>query len=262
MPATVTVIANDTARPPHVPRRRIATVTAALAAAALLGVTAAASHAQTTYGPGLGGPLVDATFDETTGTTVGVFTSDIVLDQPGLFVDQVLSVTLTGLNHTLIGDLQISLTHFAPDDPIGRRVVLTFPPNDRNGNYAGDYTFVEDLLTPTVDEASAGLEDEGDGSVLPEGSYAISGESTDGTVLRTSFDFFQGVPVSGTWRLTITDYEAKDTGSLGRWSFSANTAGAVVPEPGTLALAPLGGLLALLATAGRRRRPHRRVCTN
>jgi len=249
-----------TVRLPHPRRRRSAGAIAALAATALLGAASTAAHAQTSYGSGPGGPLVDATFDTTSGITPGVFISDIILDQPGLDITQFLSVTLTGLNHTSLGDLEIQLTRLASGGFVEEFVLLTFPPADRKSNYLGTYTFVVNPSLETVDQASEGLDDEEN---LPAGAFAISGDGggiENGD--RTNFNGFVGLPVSGTWRLTITDNAPEDTGSLGSWSFSANTAAAaVVPEPGTLALAPLGGVFALFATSGRRRRRHR-ACTN
>jgi hypothetical protein len=116
---------------------------------------------------------VDATSDTTTGTTPGVFTSDIILDQTNLEIAQILSVTLTDLNHTALGDLEIRLSRLASGGFLEESVLLAFPPAERRSNYLGTYTFVVNPALLTVDQASTGLQDADN---LPAGEFAISGD--------------------------------------------------------------------------------------
>jgi subtilisin-like proprotein convertase family protein len=52
---------------------------------------------------------------------------------------------------------------------------------------------------------------------LPAGDYF--GSTTSGTkTLLVGTSGFRGQGVSGTWRLTVTDYVTAETGSLGGWT--------------------------------------------
>jgi len=173
-----------------------------------------------------------------------------VLNFAGVTVDQVTSVTLTNLTHTYIADLAISLLHVES----GQSVVLTSPPDDTAANFGGTYTFVVDPGLQTIDQVTRNTNTS---FVVPTGSYAISDYAGEGgeNGPRTDFTAFAGIPLSGTWRLSIEDFEVLGTGTLGSWSFAATTtSAAAIPEPGTLALLPLGALALAGAGAGRRRR--------
>lgn len=123
----------------------------------------------------------------------------------------------------------------------GEVQVLTSPPDSAFANLNGTYTFVVDPLLPTLDEVALPL---GDDDVVPPGLLAASdygGFATAGP--RVDFSIFNGVALSGTWRLIILDFATGDTGSLTSWSFSAFTTGggsATTPEPSSLGLLGIG----------------------
>ncbi len=201
--------------------------------------------AQVTYGPGSGGALVDGT-----STAVGVFNTDIVVNAASQTVTAFNSVTLTGLTHTYLGDLEIRLTK----QGTGEFVILTSPPDLRSANFNGTYSFVVNPALQTIDEASAGLATTAN---IPSGSYAISqygGGTDNGT--RTTYTPFVGVALTGTWRLTISDFDAGDTGALGSWQFNAtpSAVSAAAPEPSSIALLALSGLTASGMIVRRRRK--------
>lgn len=163
-------------------------------------------------------------------------------DQPGVttFSIEVLDagtigafegLTLTGLNHTWCGDLQITL--IAPDASsisIVDRIGYTGSLFGDSSNYFGNYTFLNggaDLW------ALATAQGNGTGFNIPSGSYVASGFGGTAVDLNA---FFLGKSAQGTWTLSITDFESGDFGNLGSWSLNMS----VVPSPG--ALAALGAL--------------------
>ncbi len=208
---------------------------------ALLGMQQPAA-AQTEYTGGPGGPLVDAN-----GLMPGLFTSNLVISGTGLTVAQINSVTLNNLTHTAIGDLEIALVNLDTT----RVIVLTAPPEARNSNFNGAYTFTVNASLPTVDEATAGLSDTQD---LPLGFYAASeygGGFNNGE--RVDFSALDNTPLDGAWQLQIGDFFPGDTGALGSWSFNARTASVAVPEPSTLALLAPVALMGGVALRRRKR---------
>ena len=217
--------------------------TAAFGTLALIGPTPTV-HAQTTHGPGSGGALIDAT-----SSGNGNFISDIVVIAPATEIIQSFnSVTLTGLTHSWIGDLEILLTNVES----GAEVALTSPPDDSEADFNGTYTFLVDPSLQTVDEATSGLASD---AVVRPGVYAISsfGGGTDNGS-HENFGAFVGLGIGGTWRLSITDFVVEDSGTLSSWQFNATTRNitTAAPEPGSLALA--GILLPGMVMIARRRR--------
>jgi len=209
---------------------------------ALGGLTSAA-FAQTVYTGGAGGALVDAT-----ATAAGVANFDLVLASTGATVTAFNSVTISNFTHTWVGDLEVRLTKVGT----GQNVVLMSPPDGVSSNLNGTYTFVVDAARQTIDEAATPLTT---AQNVAAGLYAISGYG-GGTAAgpRTNYSTFTGVPIDGTWRLTISDFGSGDTGAITGWQFSSFvSAPAVVPEAGTL---PLMGtaLLGIVGIIKRRRK--------
>lgn len=190
---------------------------AALAAVACLGLAHAAAADYT----GSGGVLNDA-LDEP-----GVTTFTINVGDAGT-IDAFGGLTLTSLQHTWCGDLQITLT--APDASsisIVDRIGYTGSLFGDSSNYLGTYTFANggaDIW------ALATAQGNGTGFNIPSGTYAASGFGSGAALDLTSF--FLGKSAQGMWKLTITDFESGDGGSLGSWSLNMS----VVPGPGAWAL--------------------------
>lgn len=160
------------------------------------------------------GRLIDAV-----GATNGVASFSVTSASSDL-VQTLDSITIRGLTHTYIGDLQFRISNGATD-------VLFFVPasaaDSRGVN--GDYTF---------QFGAAGLPV--GGTMVPAGTY---GTTTDFTSAYT------GAPLAGTWTLSIIDIGGGDTGRIAGFDLNFST----VPTPGAAALLGLGGLV-----AGRRRR--------
>ncbi len=160
------------------------------------------------------GALIDAV-----GTTNGVASFSVTSASTDL-VQTLDSITIRGLTHTYIGDLQFRISNGATD-------VLFFVPASASDSRGvnGDYTF---------QFGAAGLPV--GGTSIPAGTY---GTTTDFT------SAYAGAPLAGTWTLSIIDIGAGDTGRIAGFDLNFTT----VPTPGAAALLGLGGLV-----AGRRRR--------
>ncbi|MEM9382518.1 MAG: hypothetical protein AAGB93_21370, partial [Planctomycetota bacterium] len=139
------------------------------------------------------------------------------------------SVTLTDLNHTWAGDLQIVLV-----DPNGVGYNLLVRLNVAAGasccghsaDFGGDYTFLPagdpgiDQIWPDVNPGAT--------AILPTGSYAqnygtLNGNTgwVDGSDNTFNFDLAQIPVVAGIWTLFVYDGAGGDTGDLfGGWSMS------------------------------------------
>lgn len=116
-----------------------------------------------------------------------------------------LSVQLE-VNHSWIGDLVISLQH--PDS--GKEVMLI----DRPGIPESDYGCSLDNIDTILDD-SFPLPVESECASYPS---AISGMYTPTQMLNN----FNGDPVAGTWKVTVTDHSPNDSGSFSRWCLSAS----------------------------------------
>ena len=158
--------------------------------------------------------------------------SDIVVSlAPNEIISDV-SVTLTGLSHTWVGDLNASL--IGP----GGTIDLMFRTGDAQGDccgdssdLGGDYTFADGGADWWAAAASAGGAD-----IIPGGTYAPT------TILGAPQSFagtFGGTTTNGTWTLQISDEAGGDLGSLGSWTLNITS---VVPEPSSLAVLGLAGL--------------------
>ena len=114
-------------------------------------------------------------------------------------------VTLNGLSHTYLYDLEITLTHN------GTAVKLL----ERAGDYADDTT----ARTYTFDDEAPAVMPWGGSTRTPDGSY----KPTDGTdggdePAALSLTPFDGMAASGTWELSVVDLYSGDEGSLAGWS--------------------------------------------
>lgn len=190
-------------------------------------------HAIVVSGSGPGFSIPDA-------TPAGV-NSTITFTDNFTITDGV-SVTLTGLTHTWVGD--ITATLIAPDSTahslvfrIGR---ITTGFGD-SSNFGGDYTFNDAATGDIWAEATLGTS----AYVLRSGSYRTTG--ADSAAFTSMDSVFTGKSTLGTWTLNMADLAGGDLGTLTGWSLSMNA----VPEPGSAALV-LCGLTAL--GFGRRRR--------
>jgi hypothetical protein len=190
---------------------------------------AASAFSQTYNGSGF-------SFVDASQTDVGYASGTISIAGSGATIASINSVTLTGLTHTWVGDLEIDLWN-----PVTNLFVdLTMPPDGAWSNFNGTYTFVVNPGLPTVDEAVDGQDDLFD---LPSGTYAIStygGGDLPGP--RTDFSTFTGLALDGDWVLEVWDYAGGDTGGVASWSMNVTP----VPEPATMGVLAFGvvGLLA------------------
>ena len=175
----------------------IASLTGAVASAGTPGITYG------TYGPGAGFAIPD-------GDPAGL-SSSIVINDFGTIND--LNLNLNGLSHSFLGDLVITLTH----EDTHTTVVIA----DRAGiNEGGDPTFGFNIDLDggyTIDDESTGgsFHDQiafNKGS-LPAGDY-------------NSFEAlsaFDGMSITGTWTLFISDNAGSDNGELESWSLLVET---------------------------------------
>jgi subtilisin-like proprotein convertase family protein len=199
-----------------------------LSAIALIVAAAAPAMAQTTYGPGPGGTIPDAT----AGGVVTPITSDIVISDSYSITGA--SVTINGLTHSWAGDLIITLTKVGDGSAtLVSRVGSTTPTGVGDStNFGGTYTFANSgaNLWTTV----AGL---GSTVNVPSGTYAAT--SALSSTPNNAFNVFNGQNSAGTWRLSISDNANIDTGTFTSWSIT------LVPAPGAVAAFGLAGLAGL-----------------
>ena len=158
-----------------------------------------------------------------------------------IHVDYIESVTLTGLTHTWVGDLQIVLY-----DPTGKGYNLLCRPGMTSPSSLG----ASDDLNGTYVFKDSGQSFPlgGSGGVVTPGTYHphfglwVSGTHNIHNSPLTSGLFFSG---TGIWTLRIYDWAAGDSGSLQSWSMDYIP---VIPAPGCYLL------LAITLAAPRRRR--------
>lgn len=152
-------------------------------------------------------------------------------------VKSVKKLTLHGLSHTWMGDLQVVLSNGTTSVNVFVRPGHTGTGFGNSGDFlGGDYMFVDPGLAPTLPAA---------GNAAP-GTYSQSfGFWTNG-----NHGIFNS-PMSGltsaggaTWTVRIYDWAGGDSGSFTGWTLDVN----YVPAPGAAAMLGLAGL------AGIRRR--------
>ena len=211
-----------------------------------------ASRVVTPANPGPGGAIPDA---DPSGSPPGVFTSDIVLNDPGFVcsgafqpadcngTNNFVTVTITGLQHTFAGDLIATLTNV--DSGISQDLFNRIQKNPTDPNdfgcgcqFNGDYSFSDQSPSFPNDIWTAAS---ATADTIPSDDYWTT---TAGSDTPTSFSAaFGGLPAAGTWRLTISDNSPGDTGSFESWTMSLDVTDLIpVPEP---SLAIPSGLLVL-----------------
>ncbi len=187
----------------------------ALSAIALAPVTASAQNA--TYSTAVGGAIPDK-------SSIGINSTISVADSYA--VDPFVSITITGLQHTFVGQLIITLTHGGKTVDIIDRVkgggnVDIGDQSDLNG----DYTFV---TTGGADFNAAA--DQGgtfyiipsnvNYATLPVGLLNPKGGVSNANGLLSDFN---GMDMSGDWTLNIADRDdltpMSSTGSFTGWRF-------------------------------------------
>lgn len=140
------------------------------------------------------------------------------------------TVTLEGLQHTWMGDLQATLT--GPGGSIDLFWSVGGGIGD-SSDFDGDYTFTDagpgDLWAVAASLTAA--------QAVPSGAYF----ATDGSDIVQSFaTAFGGTSTAGAWTLQIADVNTGDTGSVSGWTLSITSN--VIPEPASLGLLGVAGL--------------------
>ena len=204
---------------------------------------------------GAGGDLNVATFDDMNNVVQGVTTfniqvSDLAMADPG----DSLMVSLVGLQYPSAGDLHITLqgptnvngdvlNHigaFTPGDP-GYQTQFGDSLLPCSGNYNFDSSYTDDLWATA---APLGINDS-----IPCGNYF---PTTAFSPSNNNLSFlYAGLPVLGTWTLTIyDDYPPFNGGSgpfvpgLTSWGLTLQaTPVSASPEPSTAVLIAFSGLL-------------------
>lgn len=186
-----------------------------------------------------------AGFDIPDGEPAGVFSDISITDA---FSITNVRVTLNDLNHPWVGDLIASITHLETGTSVDlfNRIGRVSGGFGDSSDFSGDYAF-DDAFTGDLWAVAAAL----DGNqVIPSGEYFAT---TAGSSAQTFLSVFNGQSTAGTWRLSMSDNAGADVGYLGSWTLTLTHADA--PEPSTLLLGMLGGLLGLGIARRRRAAP-------
>jgi len=206
--------------------------------------TASAGNALavTFTGTGSGGTIPD---NNATGVT-----STIVVAPDNDFAIQNLVVTISGLNHTWVGDLVVTLSKGSTSVDLFRRLGRTsatsgFGDNaNLNGTYAFSDQFTGNFLAQATSSADTAF-------IIPGGNYfastcpaTITSANPCGSVASSLSALFAEGAV-GNWTLRISDNAGGDLGSFTGWSLFLEGQAQEIPEPsgvlGTLLLAGVGG---------------------
>jgi subtilisin-like proprotein convertase family protein len=134
----------------------------------------------------------------------GSFQDDIIVTDNFKIAD--VTVTLKDLTHTWVGDLVVRLRHLETEtvvDLFRRPGQANFSSSGYSNDLKGDYSF-NDNFTNNFDVAAA------ENAIIPSGNYASINH----------LSAFSGLLSAGTWRLTINDCSAGDSGSIGAWSLN------------------------------------------
>jgi subtilisin-like proprotein convertase family protein len=215
---------------------RFTRTTLLASAAALILSTSAFATTIVTETSSTGGQILDSTMS---GASSLILTLDVSDTNTILASGQNVTLNLFNLAHTYAGDVSVSLSH----DGITEYAIYRVGSGNGGAasNYGGNYSLNNDYAANLGTTASA----LGNMQTIPQGNYFPTSGRTE-----TAFsDAWNGLSVAGAWTLTVRDWSFGDTGSLGSWGLSINTADPVTstPEPATTGLLAAGvGGLALL----------------
>jgi hypothetical protein len=210
----------------------------------LAGLLPAMAHAESATGPG--GVIPDYVGFGMWGFSIPPptwgFSSPVQLQQ----VASIESITLTGITHEWVGDIQVVLF-----DPDGRGYNILHRPGFTGVGYGstadidGNYVFID------PDRARAWPASlTGPFAVVPPGTYGqYVGAWPDGAADIFNMHLSAISGPAGTWKLRIFDWAGLPNGTLDSWTIRYK-----VPAPGAAAL------LALAAAATNRRRRGRDSC--
>ena len=204
---------------------RILQLIAAIGLAAALAPAASAQFSVS--GPGASIPFSGTggggTWDTIQPPGGAVATSTVTVTTPVANID---SVQINDLNHSWIGDLQVTLA-----DPNGVEHNVFVRPGYGNTSFAGnsgdflggDYVFVESGGLDLPNDTTAAVDP-------PAGTYnqdfdtgGFLWTSGNSNIFNTPMSTISGP--AGTWTLKVYDWAGGDTGSFGSWKLNGNGGG-------------------------------------
>jgi len=185
------------------------------------------AHSQIFTGPGF--TIVDG------GSRVAASCSTVVVSGVTVNVN-VKAVSITGLNHTWLGDTQTMVYRPGATVPPGLGVNISSPPDDRACNFAGNYRYINTGAT-TIDAATVGpcasATNITPGDYRTSEYFGSSGAGSPATSLTTLFGTVTPAQANGNWLVCVFDYATPDGGTVGGTSIELTSP--------TAATASIGG---------------------